>query len=83
MTVMLRVSEATRDRVLALAAEEFGGATVEEVLIHLLDEHWEAMAVNSMERYRAAHPDEWREYLADAEHTDQASAGAADGWSER
>ena len=49
MTTMLRVSERTRDRVMQVAAVDFGGATAEETLNRLLDEHWEAQAVAAMD----------------------------------
>ena len=51
---MLRVSERTRDRVMQVAAGDFGGATVEETLNRLLDEHWEAQAIAAMDRFGPA-----------------------------
>jgi hypothetical protein len=82
MTAMLRVSERTRDRVMQVASEDFGGATAEETLIRLLDEHWEAQAIAAMDRFRATDPDGWAEYLAEAGRADTAQAAVVDTWDE-
>ena len=77
---MLRVSDETRDRVRRLGQEEFHGASAEETIRRLLDEHWQAAAVAAVQRYRENDPEGWAEYLADAD----AFGGAApvvDGWS--
>ncbi len=62
---MLRVSDETRERVQRIASEEMGGATVDEVIRRLLDEHWEARAVAAVEEYRANDPEGWEDYLAE------------------
>lgn len=67
MTVMLRVSELTRDRVMQVAAEDFGGATAEEALSMLLDEHWKAKAIAAMDHFRETDPQGWTAYLAEAD----------------
>ena len=82
MTTMMRVSEETRDSVMRVAAEDFGGATVEETLRRLLDEHWEAKAIAVMDHFRATDPQGWAEYLAEAAALDAASAAPVDGWDE-
>lgn len=83
MTAMLRVSDRTRDRVMQVAADDFGGATADETLNRLLDEHWEAHAVAAMDRFRASHPEGWSEYLAEAARWDEAQTSVVDTWDEQ
>jgi hypothetical protein len=83
MTAMLRVSERTRDRVIQVAADDFAGATVEETLIRLLDEHWEVRAIAAMDQFRASDPEGWSEYLADADQWDRTQTPVADRWDEQ
>jgi hypothetical protein len=80
MATMLRVSERTRERVMRVASEDFHGATVEETLLRLLDEHWEAQAVAAMDRFRVTDPDGWAEYLAEADEWDEAAVPVTDAW---
>jgi hypothetical protein len=82
MATMLRVSERTRDRVMQVAADDFGGATAEETLNRLLDEHWEAQAIAAMDRFRASDPEGWSEYLAEADRWDKAQTSVVDTWDE-
>jgi hypothetical protein len=82
MATMLRVSERTRDRVMQVATDDFGGATAEETLNRLLDEHWEARAIAAMDRFRASDPEGWSEYLAEADQWDRAQTVVADTWDE-
>ena len=42
-TTTLRVSRATRDRLLRTRAQDFGGASIDEVITRLLDEHTDQM----------------------------------------
>jgi hypothetical protein len=42
---MLRVSDETREKVLHIGREEFGGASADETVRRLIDEHWQAKAV--------------------------------------
>lgn len=77
---MLRVSENTRARVQQVARDEFGGASDDEAIRRLLDEHWESRAVAAVEHYRADNPEGWRDYLADAADTAQADAAITDEW---
>ncbi|WP_188316630.1 hypothetical protein [Solihabitans fulvus] len=83
MAAMLRVSERTRDRVLEVAAEDFSGATAEETLNRLLDEHWEAKAIAAMDLFRSTDPAGWSAYLAEADGWDRAAVPVADTWDER
>jgi hypothetical protein len=82
MTAMLRVSQRTRDRVMQVAADDFGGATAEETLNRLLDEHWEAQAVAAMDHFRANDPEGWSDYLAEADRWDKAQTPVVDTWHE-
>lgn len=38
-TTTIRVSAATRDRLMRTRAQEFGGASIDDVITRLLDEH--------------------------------------------
>ncbi|MDN5858093.1 MAG: hypothetical protein L0H84_05665 [Pseudonocardia sp.] len=80
---MLRVSDETRERVQRLAREEFGGASADETIRRLLDEHWEAAAVAAVERYRTDNPRGWADYLAEADDVTAADAPITDEWSPR
>lgn len=82
MTTMLRVSDETRDKVMRVAAEDFGGATVEETLRRLLELHWQEKAIAAMDHFRATDPQGWADYLAEAEEMDAASAPPMDPWDE-
>lgn len=77
---MLRVSEETRERVRRLAREEFGGASADETIRRLLDEHWEAAALAAVRRYRATDPEGWADYLAEADELAEADAPISDDW---
>lgn len=79
---MLRVSEETRERVLRIGREEFGGLSADDTVRRLIDEHWRAAAVASVRRYREADPKGWAEYLAEAEASAGADAGITDEWSD-
>lgn len=79
-TCMLRVSEETRERVLRIGREEFGGVSADETVRRLIDEHWRATAIAAVRRYREADPDGWSKYLAEAEHAGLADAPVVDEW---
>lgn len=66
-----------------VAADDFGGATAEETLNRLLDEHWEAQAIAAMDRFRASDPDGWSAYVANAAQWDEAQTTVADTWNEQ
>lgn len=80
---MLRVSDETRQRVQRLAREEFGGASADETVRRLLDEHWKAAALAAVERYRTDNPQGWADYLAEAEELSASDASITDEWSAR
>lgn len=82
MTTMMRVSPETREQVLRVAAEDFGGASADEAIRRLLAEHWQAKAIASMDRFRAEDPNGWTEYLADSEAWERADAPVNDPWTE-
>lgn len=79
---MLRVSDETRDRILRIGREEFDGASAEETVRRLIDEHWRAKAVAAVRHYRETDPDGWSAYIADAEELSQADAPITDGWND-
>lgn len=78
---MLRVSDETRERVQRLARDEFGNASADETIRRLLDEHWEAAALDAVDRYRADNGEGWTDYLAEAERLAAADALTTDEWS--
>jgi hypothetical protein len=80
---MLRVSDETRERVQRLGREEFGGASADETVRRLLDQHWEAAAIAVVDEYRKDDPEGWAEYLASADRLSHGDAPVSDGWSER
>lgn len=77
---MLRVSDETRERVLRLARDEFGGASADETIRRLIDEHWRAAAVSAVDQYRAGDPQGWAAYVADADQLAGADAPITDVW---
>ncbi|MGQ0630857.1 MAG: hypothetical protein ACT4P1_07425 [Sporichthyaceae bacterium] len=80
---MLRVSEQTRDHVLRIAREDFGGATADETIRLLVEEHWRAKAIGAVEGYRRSNPQGWADYLAEAGVLVEVDAPVADGWNPR
>lgn len=77
---MLRVSERTRERVLQVGRDEFGGASADETVRRLLDEHWRAAAVAAVRRYRGSDPHGWSDYLGEADQWAGVEAPVADDW---
>ncbi len=75
---MLRVSDETREQVLRIGREEFGGASADETIRRLIDEHWKARALAAVYHYRQSDPEGWRQYLAEAEGLAGADAAIAD-----
>ena len=75
---MLRVSDEVREQVLRIGREEFGGASADETIRRLIDEHWKAQAVAAMREYRLADPQGWEGYLAGAEEIAGADAPVVD-----
>ena len=78
---MLRVSDDTRRRVQQIGQEDFGGASADETVRRLIDEHWQAAAVAAVRRYGEFDPEGWSEYVADADGLAAADAPIRDGWS--
>jgi len=77
---MLRVSDETRERVLRIGRDEFGGASADETVRRLVDEHWRANAVAAVQRYRDTDPAGWADYLAEADELAGADAPITDEW---
>lgn len=81
MPAMLRVSDETREQVLRIGREEFGGASADETVRRLVDEHWQAAAIAAVRRYRESDPQGWADYLAEADELAGADAPIGDEWS--
>lgn len=77
---MLRVSDETRLRVQQVGQDEFGGASADETVRRLLDEHWQVAAIAAIDRYRDSDPAGWSNYLAEADELAQADAAITDPW---
>lgn len=77
---MLRVSHETREQVLRIGCEEFGGASADETIRRLIDEHWQATAVAAVRRYRESDPQGWADYVAETEEWAGADAPITDEW---
>ncbi|MFZ0217614.1 MAG: hypothetical protein WAM30_16920 [Candidatus Dormiibacterota bacterium] len=79
---MLRVSDETRRRVLRIGHEEFGGASAEETVRRLIDEHCQAAALAAVHCYRESDPEGWSAYLAAADQLSAADAAMGDEWAD-
>ncbi len=79
---MIRVSDDTRRRVQKLGREEFDGASADETIQRLLDEHWERTVTRAVCRTQQEDPEDWAAYVADAKHTSEAQAPVPDEASE-
>jgi hypothetical protein len=77
---MLRVSDATRDRILQIGRDDFDGVSAEETIRRLIDEHWQLRAVEAVQKYREEDPKGWADYLGEAEEWAAADAPVTDGW---
>lgn len=77
---MLRVSEEARQRVQRIGQEEFGGASADETVRRLIDEHWRATAVAAVHQYRESDPQGWADYLAEADELAAGDAAIGDDW---
>lgn len=78
---MLRVSDEIRKRVLQIGSEEFGGASADETVRRLINEHWQSAAVAAVHRYSTSDPQGWADYLAGADDLAKADAPISDEWS--
>jgi hypothetical protein len=77
---MLRVSDQTREQILRISREDFGGVSADETVRRLIDEHWQAKAIAAVQRFREDDPQGWAEYLAEAEQLADADAEITDEW---
>jgi hypothetical protein len=77
---VLRVSDQTREQVLRIGREEFDGASADETVRRLIDEHWQARAVTAVVQYRHADPQGWAAYLAETDELAAADAPITDTW---
>lgn len=75
---MLRVSDETRERILRIGSEEFNGASADETVRRLIDEHWQNTAVAAVRRYKESDQQGWADYLAGAEELANADAPISD-----
>jgi hypothetical protein len=76
------VSDETRERILRIGRVEFGGASAEETVRRLIDEHWQAAAIAAVRRYRETDPQGWSDYLAEADALMAADAPVTDDWAQ-
>jgi hypothetical protein len=77
---VLRVSDETRERVLRIGREEFGGVSADETIRRLIDEHWQAAAIAAVRRYRESDPQGWSDFIAEADELAGADAPISDEW---
>ena len=77
---MMRVRSTTRDKVMKIAAEDFDGATADETLQRLIDEHWERKALAAMDRFRREDPDGYADYLHEMNEWDATATAPLDPW---
>lgn len=75
---MLRVSDETREQVLRIGREEFDGASADETIRRLIDEHWRAAAVAAVQRSQETDPQGWGAYLAEAQEWESVEAPVAE-----
>lgn len=80
---MLRVSDETRESILRIGREDFGGVSADETVRRLIDEHWRAAAIAAVQEYRETDPQGWSDYLAEAAELAGADAPPVDEWAER
>jgi hypothetical protein len=75
---VLRVSDETREQVLRIGREEFDGASADETIRRLIDEHWKSRALAAVHSFRQSDPQGWADYLAEAEELAGADAPIAE-----
>lgn len=73
----LRVHPRIRDKVNALGAQEFGGASADQVIERLLADHQRILILEAYDRL-AADPEGWADYLAEIGEWDVAVADGLD-----
>ena len=72
------MSDETREQVLRIGREDFGGASADETIRRLIDEHWKSRALAAVRSYRQDDPQGWADYLAEAEEFAAADAPIAE-----
>jgi hypothetical protein len=77
---MLRVTEKTREQILRIGREDFGGVSADETIRRLIDEHWQAKALAAVRRYREENQQGWVDYLREADELAAADAAVTDEW---
>lgn len=77
---MLRVSDETRERVLRIGRDEFGGASADETIRRLIDEHWQATAIAAVRDSRERDPQGWADYIDEAQEWAGVEAPIVDEW---
>lgn len=73
----LRVHPAIRDKINALAADEFGGVSADKVIDQLLADHQKIKILEAYDRL-AADPERWRDYLSEIDEWDAATGDGLD-----
>lgn len=76
--LVLRVSDETRDKVLRIGREEFDGASADETIRRLIDEHWRAAAVAAVRLSQETDPQGWEDYLTEAREWESVQAPTAE-----
>lgn len=66
-----------------IAAEDFAGATADETLQRLIDEHWERKALLAVDRFRQEDPEGYADYLGEMGEWDATASAQLDSWDER
>lgn len=66
-----------------IAAEDFAGATADETLQRLIDEHWERKALEAMERFRREDPEGYADYLREMNEWDATASAPLDPWNDQ
>ncbi len=79
-TSMMRVNPDTRDRIMKIAAEDYGGVTADIALARLADEHWERQAIAAMDRFRREDPRGYADYLAELREWEVLGEPVLDPW---
>lgn len=76
----MKITTHTRDRVMRIAAEDYGGATADETLQRLVDEHWERRALAAVDAYQRDDPDGYADYIRELTDNDLGGSPDLDPW---
>ena len=79
----MRVSARTRERVMAIARQDYGGVSADEALCRLVDEHWERQAIEAMDRFQREDPDGYAEHLDELRRLSEVDVAVTEAWDER